>query len=370
MHNHWKTIRSLGNELKELIVGYAICNCYSKSKDELYLEFENAEEVLGLKSIFHPKGIFFTKDISKYKSSKDQKQFTESMNETVIDVKTYPYERCFLIELTSQKSILFKCFGVHANVIYFEDHKPVKIFRQSLLNDLNFDLDKLNHSTEKNIEVPLKNESYQLMTSDNKYDIYANKELYKSYKSVYDALHDFSKLYLSKVNFDTLKNQLQLSYQNQLNKLKYKLDQVKIKQQKLSAERPKDEIANIIMANIHQYNGSEDWKLVDFYTNENIVVHLKRNQTPTQLATQLYQKHKNKNIETVFIKKQLDEIEKNIVHTEHILNTISSAKHISEIEKYKKDKAEPETASSLFKSFKIDGWEIYVGKNAKNNEEL
>lgn len=133
--------------------------------------------------------------------------------------------------------------------------------------------------------------------------------------------------------------------------------------------------ADIIMANLHQIPaGAEKVNLYDFYADKTIEVSLKRGQSPQKQAENLYRKNKNKKIE-------FEQVQKNILAKEDLLEAIDleiveleSVEDFRSLKKFIKtsdrtsDKNKPEALP--FKKFEVLGFEVWVGKSARSNDEL
>jgi len=137
---------------------------------------------------------------------------------------------------------------------------------------------------------------------------------------------------------------------------------------------PPNEIADVIMANLHDWNvGVKERELFDFYRNKIIVVQLKDKLSPQKMAENLYKKSKNRH-------KQFQQLER-IVEDRKVkqagyqadlekLSVISDYKQLQSFElKYQKEEKVAEEIFP-FKRYIVKGFEIWVGRNAANNELL
>ena len=109
------------------------------------------------------------------------------------------------------------------------------------------------------------------------YEKLANAELLFETENVFEALNYFGRNYLSQWHF----NQRKESLSNQLNAEKKRLLSQQLNTEKSLSQHEKqlkyDEIANIIMANLHSLQlGLGKVELFDFYRNQNILVKLKK----------------------------------------------------------------------------------------------
>ncbi|MFQ3576895.1 MAG: NFACT RNA binding domain-containing protein [Cytophagales bacterium] len=125
---------------------------------------------------------------------------------------------------------------------------------------------------------------------------------------------------------------------------------------------------DLIMAHLHQLQkGIENFECNDFVTNEKLIIKMNPKLTPYENAENYYRKAKNhwREIETLektisSKKAQLETIESEIVELENLSDRKSLNKE--------KKKAEP--VEEPFFRHQFEGWEIWVGKNAKKNDEL
>jgi predicted ribosome quality control (RQC) complex YloA/Tae2 family protein len=145
----------------------------------------------------------------------------------------------------------------------------------------------------------------------------------------------------------------------------------------LEDSKKNEENANILMANLHQIPaGLSSIELYDFYNDAPRIIKLKKELNAQKNAENYYRKAKNEKIE-------LDTLQKNIRRKENEQNElkihiekINSINSLKELRKYLKDNhlekksTEKTPEHQLFKKFKYQGWDIWVGKNAKNNDLL
>jgi predicted ribosome quality control (RQC) complex YloA/Tae2 family protein len=131
-----------------------------------------------------------------------------------------------------------------------------------------------------------------------------------------------------------------------------------------------EEIANIIMANLHQLkSGEERAELFDFYRNAPLVIKLKKDLNPQQNAAYYYRKHKNSGIEIKRQQEHYEGLKMKIPILSETLKQIELANSFRELKSFVKE-ASSKSKQSPFRQFTIDGFDIWVGKSAANNDEL
>jgi predicted ribosome quality control (RQC) complex YloA/Tae2 family protein len=130
------------------------------------------------------------------------------------------------------------------------------------------------------------------------------------------------------------------------------------------------------MANLHQIPArSESAELFDFYHDKQITVKLKKDLSPQKNAETYYRKSKNEKIERDKLKESIALKEQELQQAETYLQAIDGIEQLKELRKYLKEhsltdeKAAP-TPDQLFKKTEYMGYEIWIGRNAKNNDLL
>jgi predicted ribosome quality control (RQC) complex YloA/Tae2 family protein len=133
-----------------------------------------------------------------------------------------------------------------------------------------------------------------------------------------------------------------------------------------------EEIGHILMANLHQIKkGEKEVTLDDFYRNQPISIKLKPDLSPQKNAEYYYRKSKNRKIEIAKLEEnilnkltQIEEWKKREVE-------IANAEAMRSLKPFAKEKsAEAKVEIKPYKEFEIDGYQVWVGKNSKANDEL
>jgi predicted ribosome quality control (RQC) complex YloA/Tae2 family protein len=127
------------------------------------------------------------------------------------------------------------------------------------------------------------------------------------------------------------------------------------------------------MANLHQINRGDTKVVLDnFYRNEPITIELKKDLSPQNNAANYYQKAKNRKKELGIKQKQQEACSMRLQENIAILEKIENAQFLKDLKPWlKEEKAGNEVPlKEKFRKFECQGFQIYVGKNAKNNDEL
>ncbi|MEO1451441.1 MAG: NFACT RNA binding domain-containing protein, partial [Bacteroidota bacterium] len=158
----------------------------------------------------------------------------------------------------------------------------------------------------------------------------------------------------------------------------------------LEAERSLEELGHILMANLHaippQTNKVE---LDDFYGEGKVSIKLDPRKSPQENAERLYTKHKSRRSKLAYLRDQLEEIEEKKVQAEVEWEALAELPSPQELtlgpkgldpdllKKMKqlaratsKEVKAAQAESSPYRTFKRSGYEIFVGRNARNSDEL
>ncbi|MCI4670334.1 MAG: NFACT RNA binding domain-containing protein [Bacteroidia bacterium] len=160
--------------------------------------------------------------------------------------------------------------------------------------------------------------------------------------------------------------------------------------EQLETERSPEEIGHLLMANLHNIPPNQKKvKLHDFYLDQEIDVKLDPLLNPQENAKKYYDKHKMRRSRLAYLKEQLEDIENKLLQAEEdyeefhrlsfpeklsfnqdgfLFQELKSMKQF--YRRFKKELKEAEEDRSPFRHYKRSGFEIFVGKNARNNDEL
>lgn len=190
-------------------------------------------------------------------------------------------------------------------------------------------------------------------------------------------------------------------YQNQYKTVQREIDKPYKKYQKVFKSyqenihqiqqlRSSEELGHIIMANLHRIpKDSKSVDLEDFYQSGTVTIPLDPRKTPQANASKYYDKHKQRKSKLAYLESQVTDIESKYKRAERKLNQFleilppdqlsfgqdgfdwEELKLIRSIAKSEeKNQSKAKGKISPFRTFRMDGYEIFVGKNAKNSDEL
>ncbi|WP_296703080.1 NFACT RNA binding domain-containing protein [Algoriphagus sp.] len=426
MHLNYHFLKFLCPVLDEKFKGQKIISCFSQSKDELIFETEGEEGALWIRAHLKPPQIYLSFPDNFRRAKRNSiNLFPELLEETINSCEVLSFERSFIFRLNSGKILLFKLHANRSNVLLFEtDQKsPFRIFRNEISEDKNLDWKSLLVSLELTRErfdqlggnasqflptlgkIPrswLKEKGYPNLELDKKWELMEEirdlleaplfalietqegiqlsllpeDQAIKTFSNPIEATNELFYLALVKGNFEKEKNELLKKFQDQLKKTESYLTKATSKLEELKLSPPPSQLADIVMANLHEFRDTkQEVELFDFYSGKTVKVKLKPQQKPQDFAAQLYRKSKNRKLEW-------EQIEKTIQNKNQLKNElVSQIQNLNKVEEFRglktfkkeevKEKSILKSPSSLpFKSFEIYGFQVWVGKSAKANDEM
>ncbi|MFN8429348.1 MAG: NFACT RNA binding domain-containing protein [Spirosomataceae bacterium] len=421
MHNNYFFLKHLSIELDNLLVGAQLEVCFSQEKDELVLGFTKNQKENFLKATLRPDFSSVTVlEIFGRARRNSVNLWEEIYGLEVLKIEVFEHERAFYIQIQNDYKLVFKFFGNRPNLLVYKNENQIYLFNNALLTDKNlllndfgkkpdFSLDTfiqnngnirktwftLGKTATEIIENQLNNQN--LEESWNKVNRIITKfespEFHvgflnekpvlslldfpgkiNTYDSAISAINDFYIFYQKEITFFSEKEKLRKQLEKEILKTKNYKENTENKLLALLDATSKEQIANILMANLHQINsGQESVTLDDFYNQQKINIKLKKELSPQKNAEHFYRKSKNEKIEIETIESNIRAAEKKIELFENKLITIERITSLKELKNFQKVEIRTETTKeqeSPFRIFNFENWEIWVGKNAKNNDLL
>ncbi len=415
MHNNHFFLKRLTNELQEKLEGAVLVECFSQSKDELVLGFalkskEDFYWKADLKSTFSC--LYFPENFARAKRN-SVNLFPELINQKVKQVFIYKNERAICLEFKNGYSLVFKLFGNRSSCILYQGEQGIKVFNKQYEQDKSHpksswhrelsvtddaiashqdELYKVWPTLGKELSDYLTQQvkdlhTFQLALQNLEYSpIYLSLEgdlpqlalfptvgNHEVYQSPLEAINQFYQKYIRIHSLDDGKKVAKRDVNTKIKQATKRKKKLEIRLEELMNERPLNQVADIIMANLHQIpKNVEQVTLFDFYQEKDIEVALKHDKTPQDIAAQLYKKSKNRSKEIDALEHNLNFLEQELVDLNKTLSEIEDTDSMRDLNKYRKETAQQveKEASPRFKEFACMGYTIYVGRNSKNNDEL
>lgn len=413
-------VKWLFASLATRLAGYRIGEIFSQNKDEIVFGFyrDGAEDfywVLNLEPVF-PHMRFFNAYSRAKRNSVDL--FTEILDSTILQMKMHHLERSFHFELNNGQKLIFKLHGGRSNVIL--QNGKTQLFRSQLKDDLNFrippesldgiDMNQVYISDPQKSYPFIDNRSLKflpleqwpqlpdekkgeflsalirelerpqafLFREKDKWHLHKLKPETESelFSDPFEACNRYTSLAGKTQYLDSEKRLILKSIKDELSKAEKAIDKMQHRKRLLTESNEWEETANLIMANLHVFTaGKTEAEIFDFYRQENRIITIKKGVSPQKYAETLYKKSKNKQIE---IGNLSQSIERKLAFVARLdaqkreLQDIEDSKTLKiwiKKEGFEQKKNQKETELP-FKMIQIDGYDIFIGRNAKNNDLL
>lgn len=421
MHNNYYFLKQLSPVLEEKLKGLELLKCFSQNKDELILGFANKQQSFYIKAhlLSNFCCLFFPDEFHRSKKNSVD-LFGAAIGGKVLAVRQFNNERSFAITLEDNFQLLFKMHGNRGNVILIENSNVVSLFKNNLANDKNIDFNRLDRDIDQSEQAyeqaggEIKKlyptfgmlvSSYlaeqltsstatwkviidlvQLLENPVYYIVHCNGiitfsllpvgEIKHEYNSPIEAINQFYTHYqqVTQLNFEKKKYLSTLSKKitqstNYINKTGKKLETIK-------TSTNYEVIANIVMANLHTIAPyAKEACLLNFYNNKQLTIKLNPKLSPQKNAENYYRKSKNQKIEIAKLNETLNE-KKEVLDTLNAhLSAISGLDSVKQIRGYAAEnrldnKKTDKQVSRPYYAFHHNNFDIWVGKNAKNNDIL
>ncbi len=427
MQNNYYFLRQLTKQIESKILGLKLMECFSQERDELVFGFaeirgkkKNYKEFF-IKAVVFPDfaSLYFTEKFERAKRN-SVNLFEPLMDLEVISVEQFLNERCFAINFEQNFSIVFKMYGTRSNIILFHNEAVIDLFHSRIVSDKNLAISELDRIIDQSYEnFILQNQDYkklfptfgklvngvienseaktwqeiqaivQQLENPKYYLVRWEEQVHLSLLPIGEIIQEFDQpidainaFHVSHNKVNTLDDE-KVEVLRKLNKEKKQteiyLQDTFRRLEMIDSAVKNEEIGHILMANLHQIaERAERVELFDFYRNNTISIKLRPEFSPQKNAENFYRKSKNEKIE-------IEKLMENIVNREKLLATINA--HIETIEEetnlkllrnYLKINKLIQVSKSkavinykeLFKRFEVEGFEILVGKNSKNNDLL
>lgn len=378
LHQHYHFIKQLASDLNSRLTGATCIGAFTLSKQELLICFNKNNQPFNIKVIAKfQSGFLLFDEIPFTKGSNAQACFEAILNKQVVKVTPHHYNRSFSIRFDNNTELIVKCYEALINVILVESQKVIDVFRDAIQKDWEYHEEEFNVTDEVLIakinQVNRLNEQFVIVKQHNLLALLlqpqSNADVLLHTTNPVEASNVFGKSMLSLLTFNQEKVSRIATLQGEIKKLSQQLIANQQSIENLKHESPFEEIGHLIMANLHNITkGEERIELFNFYKNQPFTVKLKSTLTPAENAAYYYRKAKNKKIEIEQLENKLFSTQQKLDQLQQTLLQLSEAKQMKQLKVYtKENKKEPPFP---FKRFMFEEFEIWVGKNALNNDLL
>jgi predicted ribosome quality control (RQC) complex YloA/Tae2 family protein len=180
------------------------------------------------------------------------------------------------------------------------------------------------------------------------------------------------------------KSSVEPALEKQINKLSSIIEQLKQADKGFDRAEKYEQFGHILMAHAHEKldPGKDEVEFENFYAqNEKVVIPVKPNRSIAENAQNYYDKSADtiKNIEES--KRRLKEAEQELKKVENLKKSFENIEKVYEFDEWFNEHEEELKATGVlskasdsvslpYRSASIDGYEIWIGKNAKSNDQL
>lgn len=434
MQTNYYFLRQLSKRLEEELVGLVFAECFSQEKDELVLGFCSdgkqwrKKRDFYIKAVLHPDFACLNFPDDFRRAGRNSVDLFKEINGLRVErVQQFLNERAFALYFENNFTLLFKMYGNRSNIVLFEGEEVLDLFHNKLVVDNNLSLQTLDRPIEQSFEafvaangqlntlfptfgkeivklIQGKIKALEQPTFEHQWAIVQEilKELEVSQfyiktidyqpvlsmvqeggewvKTLTDPILASNELYYSfaRINvFDKEKGQSIRHLQKQISRTQTYIDKSYTQLSSLEEDVKHEEIANIIMANLHAIpERTEVIELYDFYRDKPIKVRLKPDLTPQKNAENYYRKAKNEKIEIQKLMENIEAKEELMQELQGHISKLEAIESLRELRKYIKNNISEQTdkqvltVQDLFKYVNYQGWEILIGKNSRNNDLL
>ncbi len=425
MQNNYYFLRQLTKQIETKIVGLKLMECFSQEKDELVFGFAAARgknrnyKEFFIKAVILPdfSSLYFTDKFERARRNSVD-LFEQLMDLEVTGVRQFKNERCFTIDFEQDFSIVFKMYGTRSNLILCHNQEVIELFHNRIVSDKNLIINELDREIDQSYErFLIEKQDYrklfptfgklvnaQLEVGKSTWDeiqkiveqlenpryylVRWEHQLHLSLLPVGDIIQEFEQpieamnaFYIAYNKLNTLDDE-KAEVLRKLSKEKKQteayLQSSYQRMESLDSEIKNEEIGHILMANLHLIEErAERVELFDFYRNQNITIKLRADLSPQKNAENFYRKSKNEKIELEKLMENIESREQLLTVINNHIEAIESAENLKALRSYLKvnglspnAKLKIQSYRELFKRFEVEGFEILVGRNSKNNDLL
>ncbi|MEY2760935.1 MAG: hypothetical protein RLZZ96_835 [Bacteroidota bacterium] len=421
MHNNYYFLRILSSHLRQILMYARLKQCFSQEKDELVLGFErqNGDDFY-IKCSLGPQFSSLQFPESFHRAGRNSIDlFSDLLLAEVQEVEMYENERAFGIHFLGNYVLVFKLFGNRANLILYRDGEYDSQFQKRLKKDDELVLSRISRPIDQSFEAflaadgdyfplfptlgkeaqawllaqgyenlnlkdrwTLLQKMLEILDEGHFYVVKTPKgigfTLFPTPDSLFEtsdpiaALNQFYVLHYSVGEFTREKSQVKDGLDRNLAKSLLYLQE--LEKQKVIRETnvPFEEIGNILMAYLHLIpEGESKVTLEDFYRNQPITIKLNSTLSPPANAENYYRKAKNFSKELAHWEENIARKQQEIEEIKAKLIALESVETRKGLKPFLAIALSKNTIEELpFKQFEVEGWVIWVGKNAKNNDLL
>lgn len=399
MHNNYYFLRQISSGLQSILDGFTLVSCFSQNKDELVFEFNNARTSFFIKANLQGDFSCLTFPESFHRARKNSIDlFNDVLMKKVTGVRQFSNERSFAVELEDGLSLLFKMHGNKSNIVLLKNNEEIARFKSNVPGgpgehrDIDWSKEAFAGNGEKQyftigkvvagktwedileIKKKLEHPKYYIIRDKKiSFSLLPSDKVIAEYTDPFRAINEFYYRYISENSFLQKKNSLTTRLRTEIGQTKSWLAKTNAKLEELVGDGHYKAWGDLLMANLHRVEqGAKLIEVEDFYNNNQPVsIPLDKTLSPQKNAERYYRKGKNQQIEITKLNESFAGKLRMLTQLETELKSVEEATDIHALKGFKTSNSQQSaTGSQPYREFEFKGFRIWVGKDAKTNDEL
>lgn len=416
-------LQHLAPALHHRLLGKNLLACYSQDRDELAMEFGTDAPDFYIKAVLKSQFTCLAFPTSMSRAKKNTVTiFEDALGATVEAVEVVANDRSFTMRLSDGFTLLFKMHGNRSNVLLFRDGAQVGYFNHHLKKDSALTLEGIDKHPDQSREAWMRQPDLRLAfptlgkeatakletlgwstaPPEQQWEmlqhIIADMQKPKFYIEAIDgppsitffpataqtlATNDpleacnllyrqYNQVYL----VDTKKAGLKKAIQQKIHAANSYIEKSFEKMEELMLKRPYSQLGDLLMANLHQIDKSATSVVLDdFFTSQKTTIKIPAGLSPQKAAENYYRKSKNQAKEQETVMANIDSKKEDLLRLGQLLAELELLNDAKSVRKFE-EKHHPGHSGQQndkplpYHLHEYMGYTIYVGKNAKANDEL
>lgn len=346
MYNSYYFLKQVSKLLEAQLHGFTLVSCFSQTRDELVIEFNDAQRSFFIRASLLPELCCVTFPSRFNRARKNSVDlFSPLLMQKVTGIRQFSNERSFQIHLTNDYSLLFKMHGRQSNVLLLVNDNVKDLFRTNLKSDLALSPDSLDRElpwtreyfdtskdqktayftfgkeiwtylqqkgfdkSDGNHQWDLLLETHQLLEDPSYYIISDRGKRYfsllefgrtiRKFDNPFEAVNDFVSTSSAEQAFDKEKSALASSLHSRSKKAAEYIERSNEKLEQLLLDDHYQVWGDLVMANLVRIKqGDSQVEVENLYDNNALlVIKLNRQLSAQRNAEVFYRKAKNRSLE-------------------------------------------------------------------------
>jgi hypothetical protein len=384
-------VRQFAREIQKWGEGATLLECFSNSPQQFTVWFSKGNSVRSLAFDFTTNALyyrFFEDELPKSKTWNPQ--FREAQDCTIEAVVPHLSDRSFSIR-TSGGALVVLVYGNASNLLWIPKDGPTDAFRKNRTNDLQAKLNQWQEDgssiTESFWETPIARKWCSVWSQEALQQAIQNSTWgWKKDENGFLVLHPNGAPQPLLVTLNEgigkvlAQNKKQLAFlgakkliENQWMQAKTRKEKVEARWLELAESGKYEHWGHLLMANLPKVTeGSKSVELIDYLTQKPVKIPLKTDLSPLKNAERYFRKAKNEKLEESFVAADLERVTQRLAELSGQKEKLESGQfNDSDWKQWAQENRKKEQKEVLpFLRFEHKGLEIWVGKNAGNNDEL